>query len=246
MMVDSGATNNFISTATVNRLQIEPAEEDKYGVTLGDGKKNFGKGKCRGLQMLVQGLEITEDYLILGLGNSDIIFGMQWLKKLGEVVTNWKKQIMKFNWEGAERMLVGDPSLERSLMSLKALRRAWDKGDRGVLVEINQVEKSGKPLMKIPVAFQHVVKTHEEVFSEPKGLPPNREKNHTINLKDGTSPVSVRSCRYPQIRKDEIERMVRDMLDAHIIRPSTSPFSSPVLLVMKKDGSWRFCIDYRA
>jgi tRNA A37 N6-isopentenylltransferase MiaA len=62
---------------------------------------------------------------------------------------------------------------------------------------------------------------------------------------DGATPVNIRAYRYPPTLKDEIERQVNTMLEQGLIQPSKSPFSSPVLLVHKKDGTWRFCVDYR-
>ena len=63
---------------------------------------------------------------------------------------------------------------------------------------------------------------------------------------EGTQPAKVKSYRYPHSQKEQIEKMVHEMLDQGIIQPSTSPFSSPIVLMKKKDGNWRFCTDYRA
>ena len=87
---------------------------------------------------------------------------------------------------------------------------------------------------------------YQNIFEASTGLPPPQSKEHSIILQLGISLISVRPYRCPQLQKNEIERLVVEMLEAGIIQPNTSPYSSPVLLVKKKDGHWRFCVDYRA
>jgi hypothetical protein len=54
------------------------------------------------------------------------------------------------------------------------------------------------------------------------------------------------SCHYSRRFKDEIEKAIKELLAMGHIRPSNIPFSSSVVLVLKKDGTMRMCIDYRA
>ena len=84
------------------------------------------------------------------------------------------------------------------------------------------------------------------LFAKPHGLPPRRHLSHRIRLKPGVSAVAVRSYRYAHTQKDELERQCDEMLRQGVIRPSSSAFSLPALLIRKPDGTWRFCVDYRA
>lgn len=115
-----------------------------------------------------------------------------------------------------------------------------------MLIELNQYELGEPKEVEAPEFLKELIQEFKDVFQEPKGLPPQRLQEHQIILKEGTSPVSVRPYRYPHFQKNEIERMIKEMLASEIIQPSSSPYSSPVILVKKKNGSWRFCVDYKA
>ena len=67
---------------------------------------------------------------------------------------------------------------------------------------------------------------------------------HAINLSDET-PFKEPHRRIPPALFQEVREHLKEMLEVGAIRPSTSPFSSNVVVVRKKDGSIRFCVDYR-
>ena len=66
------------------------------------------------------------------------------------------------------------------------------------------------------------------------------------NIDTGESPpIRQYPRRLPYHHRAEVEKQVNDMLSQGFIQPSISPWSSPIVLVKKRDGSYRFCIDYR-
>jgi hypothetical protein len=65
-------------------------------------------------------------------------------------------------------------------------------------------------------------------------------------LEEGAKPMITPPYRHPKRFKDEIERAIKELLAMGHIRPSSNPFASSVVLVLKKDGTMRMCIDYQA
>ncbi|MCH79300.1 RNA-directed DNA polymerase (Reverse transcriptase), partial [Trifolium medium] len=249
ILVDSGASHNFISQHLVHKMNWSVVDSPPMNIKLGDGSCAKTKGICEGLVIDMDGLKIVADVQLFDLGCVDVVLGVEWLRTLGDMIVNWQKQSMSFwfnkQWvtlRGMENHLGVMETLHSVLCKpLWSGLEGWEGRKKKVNGEVLQTLEEGQSR-----SLEHLLNLCADVFQEPKGLPPKRTKEHVINLKEGEGAVNVRPYRYPHHHKNEIERQVKEMLESGIIRHSTSSFSSPVILVKKKDSSWRMCIDYRA
>ncbi|XP_023633382.1 uncharacterized protein LOC111829008 [Capsella rubella] len=248
VLIDSGATCNFISKNFALKNKLKVTDTNKFGVCVGNGEIIYSKGKCNGVVLAVQGVEIVDEFLLFDLGTTDVVLGYSWLATLGDTKVNWKLQTLGFKLLDEWVTLVGDPSLIREQVSLKSLQLRMKGVELVCLLELTTLFEGEVAEKSTPdsVLLSKLLRGYQDVFQMPKELLPTRNREHSITLKEGSSQVNVRPYRYSYTQKNEIEKLVQEMLEARIIRPSISPFSSPVLLVKKKDGGWRFCVDYRA
>ncbi|WVZ63911.1 LOW QUALITY PROTEIN: hypothetical protein U9M48_013504 [Paspalum notatum var. saurae] len=83
----------------------------------------------------------------------------------------------------------------------------------------------------------------EDIFQDYHTLPPSRVYDHNIPLLPHAVPINCKPYRYSPLHKSEIQR--QRSITSWSDYTQSSPFASPVLLVQKKDGSWRMCVDYR-
>ncbi|XP_019101915.1 PREDICTED: uncharacterized protein LOC109133342 [Camelina sativa] len=246
IMLDSGATQNFISPAAVKKLKLKCRTNPNLNVRLGNGLLVNGLGVCENVTFSTQNLEFTQNFVVLELGLIDVILGVAWLSTLGDCRVNWHTNEMSFLYKGKTVLLRGEEDLNNSKMSLKSLSSNYTVNSKCVEVELCNHQLTQPTTHQLDTSIQTVLSNFTSVFAIPTSLPPIRGREHAINLIPGTTTISVRPYRYPHAQKEVMEKMVRDMLEAGIILPSQSPFSSPVLLVKKKDDIWCFCVDYRA
>jgi hypothetical protein len=73
---------------------------------------------------------------------------------------------------------------------------------------------------------------------------PNREMEFTIDLKLGTEPIERTHYWMSTRELQELKMKLKELLDLGITLPSLSPSGAPVILIWKKDGSWRIFIYY--
>ena len=111
-------------------------------------------------------------------------------------------------------------------------------------LEDNPCLKVGDRLQRVKqmvAKYQHAFVTEEARV----GHVDNPDLAAALKLKAGVKPVCARPRAMHPTMQDALDPQVQEWLADGVIRPSTSPWSSPIVPVKKKDGRTRFCIDYR-
>jgi hypothetical protein len=217
-LLDSGSTH-FISEATVQRTGLPLQHWLRMTATVANGERIACLGIIRQAAFTVDGDTFLPDLFVLSLAGYDVVLGTQWLATLGPILWDFSAYTMMF--QRRERQV------------------CWH-GVAGPDAPRLHATTTSATLL------DELLDSLSDVFAEPHGLPPPRARDHSIILPPGSQPVAVWPYRYLATHKDELEWQCAAMLDQGLIRRSSSAFSSPVLLVKKADGSWRFCVDYRA
>jgi hypothetical protein len=146
---------------------------------------------------------------------------------------------MKFSLEGKEIELRGITGKPSKVITSNGMKKLLKKGHQGVIVQLCSLDvQTSKPY--IPLDLQGIIDKHSKVFEYiPRGIPPTLNHDHVIHLIPGSAPPNIKPYKYPYAQKSEIESVVEEMSEASIIIPSQSSYSTPVVMVLKKEGSWR-------
>lgn len=235
LLVDSGATHNFISQKLVRAMGWQVEETTPLHIKLGDGYKAKTQGECKGVVIELEQIQIEIDACLFDLDGIDIVLGMAWLNTIGEMWVDWPRQIMRFRYDSQWVELRGASSVvnhHSALQSLLSKTRICVEGlcmtAEGQVVGVpgQQRVDTVRLTQEQEMEVQGLLKEFQVVFQEQKGLPPRRSHEHVIHLLDGQGLVNVRPYRYSHHHKAEIEKQVQEMLQLGIIRPSQSAFSA--------------------
>lgn len=221
---------------------------------------------CPAVPLSIQQYNFEVPFYLLPIQGADVVLGVQWLRTLGPFISDFTVPLMQFYYEGAWVTLTGSFAPSLTLATIPQLQRMLHTNSIASCHSISMVPTTPDPephtifptpshpfaeedqqlLQSIPADLNQIIHQYSHVFSTPHGLPPNRPHDHHIHLLPNAPPINTRPYRYPHYQKEAMAKLISEMLREGIVRPSTSPYSSPVLLVKKNDGSWRFCVDYRA
>ncbi|GJW66558.1 putative mitochondrial protein [Tanacetum coccineum] len=244
-LIDSGSTHTFLDLKVAKKLGCKLKATCPMDVSVANGQVMSSFYECKGFTWTLQGVEFTSDVFILPLGGCELVLGVQWLSVLGDIKWNFKDLVMDFVYNGRRMVLRGTQKAALQWMNGKRQSKVTSNG-QVLCVYPNTLFNMTQTTTRPPCSqITDLLDSYQDVFVTPTSLPPKRKQDHRIPLVPNTPPINIRPYKHPPNQKDAVEAMVQELMESGAIRDSQSPYSSPIVMVKKKDGTWRMCVDYR-
>ncbi|RVW63788.1 Transposon Tf2-2 polyprotein [Vitis vinifera] len=195
VLIDSGSTHNFISNRLANKLRLPVIPTETFPVRVANGERLKCQGRYDKVWVELQGTKFYLTLFSLPLSGLDLVLSVQWLEMLGSVVCNWKQLTMDFIWENQDRRLQGVDVQTIQVASSEEILKEFRQ--RHALFAVcfqptMETAPADAPTKVTQQSMQRLLKEYEDVFQEPSSLPPAREVDHCITLKEGTEPINIR------------------------------------------------------
>ncbi|KAJ4773419.1 polyprotein [Rhynchospora pubera] len=214
-------------------------------IIVADGDKMQCNLECKGFKWTLQNHEFQFDLKVMDMEAYEMLLGGDWMRHVGPVLLDFENLTLSLRMNGKKLKFQGvGKKATVSVIVGQELEPEMQKGELCFITQPYLLPAKHQSVI-LPKPLHNLVEQYQDLFQEPKELPPPRNHDHGIPIKEGSDPVNLRPHRYSHAQTEEIEKIVEELLNTSIIRPSSSPFSSPALLVKKKDGTWRMCIDNR-
>lgn len=222
MLVDSGSRHNFVQEAKISELRLPVSPIKEFFVATGSGEKLCCNKVCRAEELVVQKHKFKVDLFVLPMAEANLVLGIQWLKTLGPITTDYSVPYMEFMVGGSLVRWMGNNWLEESPLSGGELKRLNIEvvgaflfsftlcSERGKVVEVSDTARTSS-------AMADVLTRYSDVFKEPDQLPPKRDRDHRIMLEENSKVVNVKPYRYPQFQKVEMESIVKELVQKGLL-----------------------------
>jgi len=252
VLIDTESTHNILQPRIASHLHLTLSPIPLFSVMVGNKSYLKCEGIFHNVLITLQIKDFPLPFYLIPIEGADVVLGMAWLETLGPINADFKISSMTFQHNNEPITLKGNP---KPLPTQSTFHRVCHLVHTNVVASLHLL--SFEPIPSTPKSphrptqsnnpkIELLLSQFPTVFNTPYGLPSSRTHDRHMPLLPNTSPVNVKPYRYPHSQKDSMTIIIQDMLKEGTIIPSTSPFSSPVLLVRKKDDTWRFCVDYRA
>ncbi|KAM2418624.1 hypothetical protein ACFX1W_025288 [Malus domestica] len=248
VLVDTGATHNFMTSEEATRLGLRVTKEPGSVKTVNSAATPI-VGVARNVQVDIGTWKGTIDFTIVKMDDYGVVIGLEFMDKVRAFPIPFYN-IFCILADGRQPCLVPlERQAKKCTQHLSAIQfaKSWKKGEATFLATLmlNEGEEKYGPL---PKQVEDVLTEFADVMPKelPKKLPPRREVDHVIELEPGAKPPSKSPYRMSPPELEELRKQLNELLDAGYIQPSKSPYGAPVLFQRKKEGSLKLCIDYRA